>query len=287
MLILLVSATTHCLSMIIKAYSKGLYSNWYFYAPDRVMFDCGEGAALYLRAGIFAIEKIFLSHGHIDHITGLPLLISLRQSTKGDNAKPLKIYYPRRDRSIALIRETVDRMMGSYVKYPLEWIPIEAGDRIELRKGRVCEAIEVVHPCDQPLGYRIIESRKRLKEVHVGKPGPEIAAMPEDEKFDYYDAKRFCYSGDTMPIDPREFEDADILIHDATFLTADDREGPTHCTLQEVFDLAREARVKRLILAHISPRYEPCRVVGPLIEKAESHGLNYEWIPYHRVAEFA
>ena len=55
--------------------------------------------------------------------------------------------------------------------------------------------------------------------------------MQDDEKFDYYDAKRFCYSGDTMPIDPREFEDADILIHDATFLKADDREGPTHCTL--------------------------------------------------------
>jgi ribonuclease Z len=67
--------------MIIKAYSKGLYSNWYFYAPDRVLFDCGEGAALNLRAGIFAIEKIFLSHGHIDHIAGLPLLVSLRQST--------------------------------------------------------------------------------------------------------------------------------------------------------------------------------------------------------------
>jgi ribonuclease Z len=272
--------------MIIKAYSKGLYSNWYFYAPDRVLFDCGEGAALNLRAGIFAIEKIFLSHGHIDHIAGLPLLVSLRQSTKGANSKPLDIYYPGRDRRIAVLRNMVDQMMGDFIKFPLRWHPIDAGDKIELKKGRHCEAIKVIHPADQPLGFRVLEQRKRLNPEHAGKSGRELAVIPADDKFDYYDAKMFCYSGDSMPIDPVMYEDAEILIHDCTFLKASDREGPTHCTLQEVFDLAHAARAKRLILAHISPRYEPRRVVGPLIEQADSHGLDYHWIPHHKVVEF-
>ncbi len=272
--------------MIIKAFSKGLYSNWFFYAPDRVLFDCGEGAALHLRAGIFAIEKIFLSHGHIDHIAGLPLLISLRQSTKGDNSKPLFVYYPEGDRQIHVIKDTVDRMMGGYVKYPLEWISIESGYREQLRKGRVLEAFSVRHPADNPLGFSVIEKRKRLKAELAGTPGQDLAAIPTAEKFDFYEAKRFCYSGDTMPISPDHYADSEILIHDSTFLDADDRDGPTHSTAQEAFDVAHAANVQRLILAHISPRYMSRRQIESLIGKADSHGLDFDWIPTNRTVEF-
>src|SRR5210317_1992004 len=91
--------------MVLKCYSKALYSSWYFYAPDRLMFDCGEGAASRLSQEIFAVEKIFLSHGHVDHIAGLLPFVCLRQSTKGDNEKPLQIYYPKGDRSVLTMKE--------------------------------------------------------------------------------------------------------------------------------------------------------------------------------------
>ncbi|MCJ8329130.1 MAG: MBL fold metallo-hydrolase, partial [Lentisphaeria bacterium] len=96
--------------MIIKNFSKALYSSWHYYAPDRILFDCGEGAALHLKQEIFAVQKIVLSHGHIDHISGLLSFLCLRQSTKGDTEKPLDIYYPEGDRSIGIMIKAANEM---------------------------------------------------------------------------------------------------------------------------------------------------------------------------------
>ena len=47
-----------------------------------------------------------LGHFTVDHIAGLLALLCLRQSTKGDNAKPLEIYHPATDRSIKIMKRT-------------------------------------------------------------------------------------------------------------------------------------------------------------------------------------
>lgn len=272
--------------MILKAYSKGLYSSWYFYAPDRVLFDCGEGVALHLRSAIFAIEKVFISHGHMDHISGLPSLISLRQSTKGDTDKPLAIYYPAADRNLTVFRQAIEQMTRAFVHYPLSWHPLEPGDRVPLRKGRFLAAFSVRHPADAPLGFAIREERRRLKPELQGLPGPELARLSPVEKVDAYTATRCCYSGDAMPLRPEQVDGADLLIHDCTFLKLADRGGDTHATVQEVFDLAVAAKVGRVVLAHISPRYDN-RKMRELIQQADSHGIPFHWIPHNRVFELS
>lgn len=271
--------------MILKAYSKGLYSNWFYYAPDRVLFDCGEGVTLFLKTGIFAIEKIFLSHGHVDHIAGLPALICLRESTKGDNSKPLTIYYPEQDRSIAHMRRFLDAMAGGFIKYPLVWTAVRPGDRIEVKKGRVVEAFKANHSGEQPLGFRILETRKRLKPELQQLAAPQLAEIPYDSKYDHYEANRFSYSGDTMPLSPDLFRGAEILIHDCTFLSRADRKAPLHCTADEVFATAKAAEVKHLILCHISPRYSSPRMIRALLAKVHCDDVRYDWIPHDEVFE--
>lgn len=271
--------------MIVKCYSKGLYANWYFYAPDRLLFDCGEGAAIHLRAGIFAIEKIFLSHGHMDHIAGLSALLALRHSTKGDNDKPLTVYYPTGDRNIEIFRGALEKMLGRFIAYELTWQPLQPEARVPLRKGRVMEAVRVDHPAENPLGYRVLEERRQLKEGLRGLPGPELAKIPMAEKIDRYEAVVAAYSGDSMATRPELYRKAELLIHDCTFLERADRLAPTHATVQEVFDLARDAEVKHLLLTHISPRYPNAKVIRGLIEKADSHGVRYHWVPHNRVFE--
>jgi len=272
--------------MILKAHSKGLYSSWYYYAPDRVLFDCGEGVSLHLKSGIFAIEKVFLSHGHMDHLFGLPMLLNLRQSTKGANEKPLEIYYPSGEKYIEIMRETLDRMLGQMIEYPLTWHSLQAGDRVELRGGRVLEAGSAEHSsAENPLCFTILESRKRLK-TGLRDLAPEaLRSMSPEEKLERHEVKLMLYSGDTAPMSPEVYEGVELLIHDCTFLDAADRNRPIHSTLQETFDLASEAGVKRLVLTHISPRYDSQQAIEALIGEAESHGLTYYWVPHDRVFE--
>ncbi len=271
--------------MILKAYSKGLYSNWFFYAPDRLLFDCGEGASLFLKQGIFAVEKIFLSHGHIDHVAGLYSFLCLRQSTKGDTSKPLTIYYPEKDRTISILKESLQKMIGHFVRYELEWVGIKAGAKIEVRKNRFVNVFSAIHSANDPLGFTVSERRKRLKPGLLGTPGPELAKISVEEKFDYYDAKLFCYTGDSMPLPADLFRDSQILVHDCTFLNANDRKAPTHAASQEVFDSAHEANVETLVLCHISPRYHGRKQIESLLEKNETYGIDYRWILPGRVFE--
>jgi len=118
-------------------------------------------------------------------------------------------------------------------------------------------------------------------------PGKELAKISAEEKFTFYDAKLLCYTGDTMPLSPDLFSDAKILIHDSTFLNPKDRNAPLHSTAQEAFDTAAKANVEKLILCHISPRYHSKRYIYSLLNKHQTHGLDYTWIPHGRVFELS
>ncbi len=271
--------------MILKAYSKGLYSNWFFYAPDRLLFDCGEGASLFLKQGIFAVEKIFLSHGHIDHVAGLYSFLCLRQSTKGDTSKALTIYYPEKDKTISILKDSLQKMVGHFVKYKLEWVGLKPGDQIQLKKDRFINVFSTIHSANDPVGFSVCEPRKRLKPELAGLPGQKLAKMSKDDKFDYYDAKLLCYTGDSMPLPADTFRDTQILIHDSTFLDVDDRTASTHASSQEAFDTAHNANVGKLVLCHISPRYHSRKRIESMLAKNETYGIDYCWIQPGRVFE--
>ena len=89
---------------LFRGHSKALYSTWVFYRPDRLLLDCGEGAATQLGNESYAIERVLLTHGHIDHISGLPSLLWARASGMGDNEKPLEILYPQGDVFVEYIK---------------------------------------------------------------------------------------------------------------------------------------------------------------------------------------
>lgn len=46
------------------------------------------------------------------------------------------------------------------------------------------------------------------------------------------------------------------MVYDCTFLCADDRDEPTHATIDDILDVARTRRPETLVLHHLSLRYD-------------------------------
>jgi len=250
--------------MRLLIYSKALYSSWIYYSADRVLFDAGEGASSILGNKAFAIRRIFLSHGHADHIGGLIGLVNIRNNAMGDKEKELSIYYPKGNYLITQMMNYIART-NRRLAYNLEWVPMDPGDRIDVLTGqmpRFVEAFPTAHVHNEiSLGYNIVETRHRLKPSLSGLSQEEIAKRARSEGrsavSEDYDQKLFSYGGDSVALKPAYIADTEVLCHDTTFLAEEDRKEYKHATLAEAIECAKTARVKKeLICFHISSRYK-------------------------------
>jgi ribonuclease Z len=83
-----------------------------------------------------------------------------------------------------------------------------------------------------------------------------------------------AYSGDTGPMELTPIRGADVLIHEATFLSPDDRDGKTHSTAAEAMLTAMQAGAKSLVLFHVSGRYLNHTVEEAIRKVAKEVGFN-------------
>lgn len=257
-------------------FSLAKYSTWFYYKPDRLLLDAGEGVSVTMRNLIFGIDMVLISHGHADHISGLPGLLSSRASSMGDNKKPLTIGYPKGDRNVLKMQKHIKETIGK-VPYDIEWKEIEAGDKIPLFGNRSLQAFPSRHIENSlSLGYKIIEDRTRLRSCYRALPKNEIIQLIQtrgkQDLSETYSHALLCFSGDSMPLPQETVENAEVLLHDATFLKGEDREENTHATLDEVLLLAKEANVASLGLFHFSARYRNAEI----FEDIQKGLLKYE-----------
>jgi ribonuclease Z len=266
-----------------KGFSRGMYSNWFWHRPLQLLVDAGEGLQLALGTSVFAPSLVALTHGHSDHVLGLPGFVAARRFGKGATDKPLTIVYPRGSRGVEAAR---DWLACAYrgVVFPLHWTPITAGGSIPLGKGRSLEAFAVAHVAGEAsLGYRVVEARRRLSPRFASLPQHEIEARARagerDAMMEHATHVLFVHTGDAMPIDPPLAAGADLLVHDATFLDAGDRREPIHASTEEALSVAREARARALVLYHLSIRYERARALPALKAQVAASGFDGEcWL---------
>jgi ribonuclease Z len=242
---------------------------------ETLLFDCGEGnQRQMMRFGVgFAFKEIFFTHYHADHLLGLTGL--LRTMGLQDRTAPVSLYGPK----------GAQRILGGAInvgieknKFPVEIIEIKPGDRLARDEYEIV-VFETEHRADT-VGFALVEHIRlgrfnpdRARELgipegplwgqlHKGKTvmldngrtvGPaELVGVPRP-------GRTLVYSGDTRPhlsvIEAAR--GADLLIHEATFGGDEsDRAKETgHSTAAEAAKVALEAGVRRLVLTHISPRY--------------------------------
>jgi ribonuclease Z len=275
----------------LKGFSRGMYSNWLWHRRLQLLVDAGEGLQLALGTSVFSPSVLAITHGHSDHVLGLPGLIAARRFGKGATDKPLTIVFPEGSKGVQAARDLLGTAYAGVV-FPLTWIAAVPGTTTPLGKGKQLEAIAVRHTEHEPaVGYRVVETRKRLKPEFASLPQVEIETAARngtrDQLLEDVTHILFVHSGDAMPIDPALAANADLLVHDATFLNEADRREPIHATTEEALDVARRANVKALALYHLSIRYDRATAMPALRAQVAASGFSGDcwlldegdWVP--------
>lgn len=250
------------------------------------LFDCGEATQhqiLHTSIKPRRIEKIFITHLHGDHIYGLPGLLSSRSFQGGEDL--LTVYGPKGLADYINISLAVSQ---TYLKYPLKVIEMEEGVIFEDEQF-IVESKLLEHGIPS-YGFRITEKDKpgtllvdRLKGKGI-QPGPLYRKIKNGESIVLENGETLMpneYMGPpqkgrvvTILGDTRICEnavslaaDADILVHEATFDKDEDLLAFDyfHSTTGQAAEVANRAQVKRLLLTHISSRYDKEAVL--LMEK--------------------
>jgi len=241
---------------------------------DVLLFDCGEGTQKQLmKSGIsfMQINKIFISHWHADHFAGL---IALIQTMNLENRrKPLTIYGPEAERFVS---DIVD--LGYFgLRFPVKAVnvPFEGSEISLVHKTDDYQVLSIpVFHSVPAVAFCLKEKDKwnidedKLRKLGI-KRGPWLKKLKKTGKLEYKGKKvkiqdvgyvkeglKVVYSGDTKPCKNivKISKNADLLIHDGTFLE-EDVGSKSHADVKEAAKLAKQAKVKQLILTHISRRY--------------------------------
>lgn len=255
------------------------------------LFDCGEATQhqiLHTTIKPRKIEKIFITHMHGDHIYGLPGLISSRSFQGGEGL--LTIYGPK---GIEEFVRTALSVSSTYLTYSLEFIEIKEGIVFEDNLFQV-SAKKLEHGIDS-YGYRVKEKDlqgtllvDKLEAIGI-KPGPIYQKIKRGETITLEEGTIIngaefigpSQKGRIVSIlgDTRYTEnslelarDADILIHEATFSEEDEKLAYDyfHSTTKQAAKIALHCNARKLILTHISSRYQKEEDLGTLVKEAQA-----------------
>ncbi len=222
-----------------------------------VLLDVG----LPLRA-FCAADRIFLSHGHIDHIGGLPGLLGVR-GMMHKQALP-EVFMPREIEDDLLAALSSLTRLQRY-ELAITPKPMAPGDERHLGNNLYVRAFRTHHPVPS-LGYQFVRKVDKLKPEYLGLPGAEIGLRKSrgDDLFDKVEHLELAYATDTLirviDTNPSMLKSR-VLIMECTFLDdrkslADSRAG-CHIHLDELIDVAERFENEQLVLMHISQIYSP------------------------------
>ncbi|HRZ85930.1 MAG TPA: ribonuclease Z [Candidatus Paceibacterota bacterium] len=243
------------------------------YKAESILFDCGEGTQRQFRKAKLnpcKLTKIFITHWHGDHVLGIPGL--LQTLFFNDYRKTLDIYGPKGT------KHYISLMMNIFVNVGRLKVNIH-----EISSGKVVENEDFVVLAEEMkhgtscLAYSFVEKDKiRLNKTKLTKlkiPNSPILGELKQGKDIIVNGKTIPASDVsylekgkkvTIALDTRETvglvdfaKDSDLFICESTYIDEEDiAKEYGHMTLASATRIAKEAIVKKLVLMHLSQKYE-------------------------------
>lgn len=245
----------------------------------RFLIDCGEGTQrqiLQSGLGFKRLNKILITHGHLDHILGLAGLLST--FLRWETIESLEIFGGKAalDRIHDLLYGVVLR--GVHPPMPIQFKQVKPG--VIFKSGDLTiSAFPVKHRNTDSFGYVFEEDGRRPflveKADELGiPPGPLRGQLVRGNEVTLPDGRKITPDmvlgefkrgtkivitgdlGDTRGLD-KICADADALVIEATYLMSEEDMAKrfAHLTANQSALLAKQANVKKLLLTHISRRY--------------------------------
>ncbi len=264
---------------------RGLTAQVVIYRDHRFLIDCGEGTQRQiLRSGIGfrRLNRILITHGHLDHILGLAGLLST--FARWEAVERLEIWGGRW--ALERIRDLLFGVVlrGARPPMKIDLVPLESGTLFE-EDGFSVSAFPVIHRGPDCFGFAFEEPSRRpflpQKAEELGIPAGPIrrelvegkavtlpdgrAVSPEEVLGPTRRGARLIHVGDCSSIENLfdVSQGADGLVIEATYLEyeADLAREFGHLTAGQAAEFARAAGVRKLFLTHISRRYREREVI--------------------------
>lgn len=248
------------------------------YNGKAVLIDCGEGTQVALAQHglkMSRIETILITHGHADHITGLPgLLLSVGNCSR---TLPLDIYVP--ESAEEMIKNLVSVCGGLPYEVKIHVLPDRNTTAFTAEKIDpllMVSTIPLEHSVNC-IGYKLTLSRKPVfepekakqldipvkywKTLHSGSgvtldDGRKIS--PSDVIKEQRPPINISYITDTLPTDRiTDFvRNSDLLVCEGMYGDISKKQSMNekgHMLMQDACEIAVKADVKNLWLTHYSP----------------------------------
>ena len=243
------------------------------HGKENILVDCGEGTQRQMRKAKLnpcKITRILITHWHGDHILGIPGLLQTL-ALSGYN-KTLFIYGPKGTTQFMKNLYKIF-LFGERNKIKVE----EVQGRFFETEDFYLEAKKMTHgvPCN---AYTFVKKGKRkIDKIKLKKsklPSGPLLKKLKDGKNITYKGKKYLAKNLTSREGDKKIsfvfdttvnkgivpfvKNSDLLISESTFSSEFEEKAKKHkhLTAKQAAEIAKKAKVKKLVLTHISQRYQ-------------------------------